>query len=137
METSFKVDEAVELFVHLRDTIRKMEDVHKEKMKPFKDRLDQIAGLLQAHLDSTGADSVRTKYGTCSASVKYSTSLSDPEAFMAFVIDGQQWNLLDRKANLTAVKDYVNSHNGNLPPGCNLTSIKTVGVRRASNGSGD
>jgi hypothetical protein len=50
---------------------------------------------------------------------------------MAFVKTTNNYDLLDRKANVTAVKDYV-SENGTLPPGVNLSSIKTVGVRRAS-----
>jgi hypothetical protein len=57
--------------------------------------------------------------------------LADPEAFMKYVIDNQAFDMLDRKANVTAVKEYV-QETGALPPGVNLSSIKTIGVRRAS-----
>jgi hypothetical protein len=30
------------------------------------------------------------------------------------------------------VKDFVKENNGQLPPGCNLSTIETVGVRRAA-----
>jgi hypothetical protein len=70
-----------------------------------------------------------TKGGTIYTSTRYTASLADPEAFMKFVIETRQFDLLDRKANSTAVKDYVGEHNV-LPTGCNLTAMKTLGVRR-------
>jgi len=48
---------------------------------------------------------------------------------MKFVVDNNKFELLDRRANATAVKDYVAANNV-LPPGCNLSAICTVGVRR-------
>jgi hypothetical protein len=54
--------------------------------------------------------------------------LADPEAFMKFVIANQAYDLLDRKANATACRDYAAEHQ-NLPPGVNMSAVKTVGVR--------
>jgi hypothetical protein len=50
---------------------------------------------------------------------------------MKYVIDNNLFDLLDRKANVTAVKDHV-KEKGALPPGVNLSAIETVGVRRPS-----
>jgi hypothetical protein len=40
-----------------------------------------------------------------------------------------KFELLDRRANATAVKAYVKDTN-QLPPGCNLNAIQSIGVRR-------
>ena len=86
---------------------------------------------LQDFLETAGAQSVKTKEGTVYASTRYTASLADPQAFMDYVIKHTAFDLLDRKANATAVRDFVENHNA-LPPGVNLNAIRTVGVRRAA-----
>jgi hypothetical protein len=46
-----------------------------------------------------------------------------------FVIETQDWDLLDRKANVTAVQDYMQK-TGELPPGVKLNRDMVAGVRR-------
>jgi hypothetical protein len=48
---------------------------------------------------------------------------------MQHVIQNNSFELLDKRANVTAVKDYVKEHN-TTPPGVNLSSITSIGVRR-------
>ncbi len=86
---------------------------------------------MQNFMEQAGADNIKTAHGTCYSTTRYTASLADPEAFMKFVRDTGSFDLLDRKANVTAVKDYV-AEKSCLPPGVNLSAIKTVGVRRAS-----
>jgi hypothetical protein len=50
---------------------------------------------------------------------------------MRYVIANQKFELLDRRANVTAVKEFV-KENKEQPPGCNLSAVETVGVRRPS-----
>ena len=38
--------------------------------------------------------------------------------------------LLDYKANVTAVKEHIEKHNGQAPPGVNYSEFRDVGVRR-------
>jgi hypothetical protein len=125
------VNKRVEQYITLRDQIKKMNDEHEAKLKPFVEVQNMLTGWMQNFLEQAGADSIKTAHGTCYSTTRYTASLADPEAFMAFVKQNDMYELLDRKANVTAVKDYVNEK-GALPPGVNLSSIKTVGVRRAS-----
>jgi hypothetical protein len=73
---------------------------------------------------------VTTKAGTAYVSVKTSASLEDPDIFMRHVIGTESWELLDRRANATAVKAFAEENHGALPPGVKMASIVTVGVRR-------
>lgn len=125
------VDDMVAEYVQLRDEISNLEKKHKEAIKPLRNRQEEVAGWLQKFLDTSGADNVGTKHGTCYTTTKYSAPLADPEAFMQFIVTNNLFELLDRKANVTAVKEYV-LENKALPPGVNLTQFKTVNVRRAS-----
>jgi hypothetical protein len=128
---SATVDKRVEQYIQIRDRLKVMDEEHDERRKPLVELQNLLTGWMQNFLEQAGADNIKTKHGTCYSSTRYTASLADPEAFMKHVISNKSFDLLDRKANVTAVKDYV-AETGNLPPGVNLSAIKTVGVRRAS-----
>lgn len=125
------VDKRVEQYIKVRDAIKKANDEHEASIKPLVDLQNLLTGWMQNFLEQAGADNIKTAHGTCYSTTRYTASLADPEAFMQYVITNKDFDLLDRKANVTAVKEYV-QEKGALPPGVNLSSIKTVGVRRAS-----
>ncbi len=127
------VGKRVEQYVAIRDRLKEMKDQYEASCKPLKAVQEQLAGWLQDFLDNSGSESIKTKYGTCYASVRYTASLADADAFMKYVVENKNFDLLDRKANATAVRAHV-EENGILPPGCNLTALSTIGVRR---GKGD
>jgi cell division GTPase FtsZ len=126
-----QVDKWAAQYVALRDVLKKFDEANEVKRKEFKGLMEELSGKMQHFLETSGVDSASTKGGTIYTSIRYTASLADPEAFMRFVIETRQFDLLDRKANSTAVKDYVGEHNV-LPTGCNLTAMKTLGVRRST-----
>jgi hypothetical protein len=123
------VDKRVKQAIDIRDALKKLDDRHAAERKPLADLQEAVLGWLQSAIDKAGATSIRTQHGTCIASTRYTASLADPEAFMNYVKQTQNWGLMDRRANATGVQEFVKA-NGTLPPGCNLNAMKTVGVRR-------
>ena len=130
-DTSAKLERRVEQYVAVRDAIKAMEDKHKEELAALIETQNLLTTWLQDFLATSGAQSIKTAQGTVYASTRYSASLADPQAFMDYVITNNAFDLMDRKANATAVRDFVETHKS-LPPGVNLNAIRTVGVRRAS-----
>lgn len=124
-----KVEQRIAEYVKTRDTIKKLKDDFEKSIEGLVDLQNSLTGWLQNFMDKNGVDSVKTNGGTAYTSTKYTASLADPDAFMHYVITTKQFDLLDRKANVTAVRDHT-SANGSLPPGVNLSSIQTVNVRR-------
>jgi hypothetical protein len=118
-------------YVAVRDKIREIEERHKEELKEWKDAIEDLTAWFTQALDKHGAKSVKTTQGTVYQSTRYSASLSDPKAFMDYVIANNAFDLMDRKANSTAVRDFIEQHKSE-PPGVRLSAIRTVGVRRAS-----
>ena len=125
------VSKRIKQYIDIRDAIKAANDKHAAAMKPLLEVQEALTGWMQKFLDHSGADSIKTQEGTCYSTTKYTASLADPGAFMEYVITNSAWDLLDRKANVTACKDFV-TEKGTLPPGVNMSSISTVGVRRAS-----
>lgn len=124
-----KVDQRIGEYIETRDAIAKAKAEFEASIAPLVDLQNKLTGWLQRFMDTNGADSIKSKKGTAYTSTKYTASLADPKAFMDYVISTQDFDLLDRKANVTAVKDHV-KEKGALPPGCNLSAIETIGVRR-------
>lgn len=125
------VDKRVQQYVEVRDAIKAANEKHDAAIKPLVELQNLLTGWLQQFMETAGADNIKTPHGTCYNSTRYTASLADPEAFMTFVKANNLFDLIDRKANVTACRDYC-EEKGTLPPGVNMSAIKTVGVRRAS-----
>lgn len=115
-------------YIQIRDKLKAMEEEHTKKCAPLREIQNLLSGYMEQFLTNNGADTVKTKNGTFYSSTRYTASLSDADAFMNFVTTNKLFELMDRRANSTAVKDYVKA-NGHKPPGVNLTAIRTIGVR--------
>lgn len=124
-----KFEQRVGEFVQLRDKIKQLNDTHKETIKPYVEALAGLNALLVQHLNTVGADNVGTKAGTVYRSTKDSASIADMEAFWGFVEKNDAWELIDKRANVTAVRDFIEENKG-PPPGVNFTSVSVAGVRR-------
>lgn len=124
------VDKRVSQYIAVRDRIKAVRERHEAELKPLLEVQELLGGWLDRFMETSGASGIKTSEGTCYRSVRHTASLADPAAFMDFVIKNRMFELLDRRANATAVKDYVAMNGGQLPPGVNLSAIRTVGVRR-------
>jgi len=119
----------IEQYVKLRDKIKEMKDGFAAQLDPYAEALEQLNNLILDHLNKIGGDSVATPAGTAYRTAKKSASLADPDLFMNYVITNGAWGLLDRKANVTAVTDFIETNNA-PPPGVNFTQVFVAGVRR-------
>lgn len=124
------MEKRISQYVALRDHIEQMEKQHAEQLKQPKDTLQKLGGIIQKFLDDNKLENLKTAGGTAYVSVRYTASLSDPDAFMRFVIDTKNFDLLERRASSTACRQFVEDHNGQLPAGVNLNALSSIGVRR-------
>lgn len=129
-DVNVDINKLVGNYVKLRDKIKELKAEQEKFLAPFVETMNAISAKLQEVLDAANAKSIKTSGGTVYASTRYSASLEDPDAFMKFVISNSNWDLLDRKANANACRDYI-EENKVKPPGVNLSAIRTIGVRRA------
>lgn len=133
-----KLDIRAGQYIKVRDALKTLKARHEEEEKPLVEMMNLLQGYFQGVLDSLGAaTSVKTKSGTVIASTRYTASLVNADAFMRHVIGTESWDLLDRRANATAVRDFVEKNSADPSSiGVKLTALKTIGVRRPSGGAG-
>jgi hypothetical protein len=123
-------DVLVARYILVRDKIKAAEEAHKEKLKPVKEILETLGNQLLGTLNDIGGDSIKTEHGTAYRIEKNTASLEDPAAFQDHVIANEQFDMLDWKANVKAVQDYITEY-GETPPGVKYSTMFTIGVRRA------
>lgn len=128
--TVANIEKRVKQYVAIRDQIKVIEERHEKELENIKGIKDELTGIIQECLTTIGAESIKTAEGTAYTTTRYTASLADPKAFMDFVTANNKFDLMDRKANAPACRDFV-AETGALPPGVNLSSISTIGVRRA------
>jgi len=132
------IDKKVEQFIALRDARRDLKKNYEDTDRGLRVLQETLEGQLSAFMSANKTENLKTAHGTCYTTVRYSASLADADAFMNFVISNQAYDLLDRRANANAVRDYLSEHPKSTVPGCNLSALEHVGVRRKSaNGKSD
>lgn len=124
------IEKRVGQFVKLRDLKTDIEAKHKEELRPINEAMEGLKALIAKGMDALNIDSAKTPCGTASFSTKASASLADKSAFWTYVVTTGQFDLIDYKANVTAVTAHIEANNGQAPPGVNYSTYRDVGVRR-------
>lgn len=124
-----KVDEAVAAYIGLRNKKEAMGKRHKEELAPIVDTMAKLENWLQKHLLEEGVDSMKTSEGTAFLQRATSATVKDWDNTLAFILENEDYSLLEARVNKTAVKDFIES-NGEAPPGVNFTEIIVTRVRK-------
>ncbi len=125
-----RVDDIVAAYVRIRDQKAELKVQQSEAMKPYDDALAKLEAEALQILTDTGVESMKTSAGTVYTSVATSATVQDKSAFMDYVKEHQAFDLLDVRANKTAVQDFV-TENQDTPPGVVVRREMKVGFRRA------
>jgi hypothetical protein len=125
-----RVDDIVAAYVRLRDQKAELKAQQAEVMKPYDEALAKLEAEALQILSDTGVESMKTSAGTVYKSVATSATVQDKSAFMDYIKEHQAFDLLDVRANKTAVQDFVTG-NQDTPPGVVIRREMKVGFRRA------
>lgn len=126
-----KINEAVALYIQLRDKKAEMKADFDAQLAEVQDRLDKIEIKLLEAFQKVGVESVKTEFGTAYTSVRTSATVADKDAFFEFVRENEEWPLLEVRCSKVAVQEYRQAHNDELPPGVNVSEERVVNVRRS------
>jgi hypothetical protein len=124
----YKIDELVNAYNATDNVINKIKERYQQELKKPNRLKELLTEQLLNMLKATGQEMARTEYGTVSAAVRDTASCSDPNMFIDYVREHDAYELMDRRPNSTACREYLEEH-GMLPPGVKLNSIRYVSVR--------
>ncbi len=131
MDDKPSVEQLVSVFIKIRDARDAARRAWEEQEADFNEQLDMIDQQLLDICKETGADSIKTKYGTAIRSVKARYWTSDWERFYQFMFDNKAPELLEKRIHQTHMKQFLEENPDLLPAGLNVDSQYTITVRRS------
>lgn len=125
----FTIEEAVGDYMAIKDqraTLKAAFEEEDNKLKRIQEKIE--AYLLQAS-NETGVDSFRTPYGTASRVTKRVFNVKDADAFIDWVIQTDNRQMLPKRANSAPMKEYFEEHES-TPPGVEAVSFSEISITR-------
>ncbi len=120
--------EKIESYVKLRDHKDAANKEFKKSMERINAAMQKLENDLMADLKASGGKSLACDSGTVYINTKATASVKDRKAFLKFVFQTKNLELLDARANKTIVREL--NQRGTTVPGVTYTEVKLVGVRR-------
>lgn len=126
-----QVGKLVRIFVKMRDA----RDALRKKFETEEAEIEEQMALVKDELlkacESLGASSFRTEYGQVIRTVKTRYWSADWGAMHDFIKENDALDLLERRIHQTNMKQYLEEHPDQLPPGLNADSKYEITVRRS------
>ena len=121
----------VEAYLNIRDKRAEISREYTSEDDKLKGIQKQLEGAMLSHLNDTGLDSARTPVGTFFRTEELKPSGSDWTAFYEWIKENDAFEALERRIKRDFIKAYMETHDGELPPGVSVHREYTCRVRRA------
>jgi sugar phosphate isomerase/epimerase len=125
-----KADKLVKTYVKIRDKRKELVDQYEKEDNNLKEALELIESELLEMCKETGADSLRTEFGTVTRRVAKRYWTNDWHSFHEFLKEHGALELLEKRIAQTNMSTFLEENPDLLPPGLNVDSRYTVTVRR-------
>jgi hypothetical protein len=124
------INAVVEHYITLRDHKSKLDAEHKTRVAEIDAQMKNAEAFLLNHLNESGLDRVGVGAGTVFVQVKTMPSIKDKASFVDYIKQSGHVELLQLRVSSTAVKEFMENNNQQLPPGVDITTAREVTVRR-------
>jgi ATP-dependent Lon protease len=126
--SNITADRLVKIYIKIRDARKELSLKDSE--------LESQQNLIQEKLldicKETGAESLRTEFGTVSRRTTKQYWTHDWDSFYKFIKENDAFPLLQRRISSTAMTEFLEEYPDLHPPGLNVDASYAVSVRRKS-----
>ena len=128
-EPLFNLETLVMKYRDLRDKKKEVQDSIKESVAQINEAMEQLENVILNHLNTIGADSMKTKSGTAYKSTRTSYTVKDPALFREWIAENARFDLLETRVSKEAIENLIET-GATLPPGLGISSDITLNVRK-------
>lgn len=107
------------------------------KLAELQDQMDEIEaqqkevrGVILEMMKEQGVDSVRTKAGTVTRSIRERYWTNDWAVLHPYILEHGAIDLLEKRIHQTNMRDWIESHPNDYPPGLNLDREYAITIRK-------
>lgn len=126
-----QVDDVIAGYLKLREKKEELSARHKEELAPVNEQLFKLEGWLQKQLIEQGLQNFKGKSGTAFLQQVSSCTVEDRNAMLNWIRENEMWDFLESRVSKSVVQDYLESHDGEVPPGISYKSEIEVRIRRS------
>lgn len=128
---SIDLAKVTETYIKIRAARADLKRDYETKDDELKGQLSKLEGFMLNHLNQHGMESVRTELGTFYRQEDIKPNITDDVAFFAWVKENDAFDALERRVKKTFVTEFMESHEGKLPPpGISVSREFVVRVRK-------
>jgi hypothetical protein len=124
-------DKLVKAYIKMRDFRSQLKSQYEEQDSTIKEQMELVEGQMLELCKTTGADSLRTKFGTVSRTVQTRYWTGDWEAMYKFIMENNAPDLLERRISQTQMREFIKENPDAMPIGLNVDNRYAVSVRRS------
>jgi hypothetical protein len=132
MTEKIDTDRLTNVFVKIRDSRAELKKAFEAKDTALKAQQTRIENAMLAFLNDNNMNTVATNNGTFYKQEDILPTGSDWGAFYAWVKENDAFEALERRIKKTFVTQFMDDHDGELPPGVSVLREWKVIVRRKS-----
>lgn len=125
------VNKLAKAYVKLRDVKLEAKRKFDEEDSKLKAKLELLEGQMLKFLNESKMDSVKTASATFYRQEEITPTGSDWTAFYDWIKENDGFEFLERRIKKTAIKEYMDAHEGGIPPGVSVYREFVVRVRRS------
>jgi hypothetical protein len=125
-----KVEALARAYLKLRDARAARKRAFETEDRDLAAKQQRISSAMLAFLAEHGIDSAATESGTFYRQEDLTPTGADWEAFYAWVRENNAFDALERRIKKTFIRQYIEEHEGEIPPGVNVYREYSVHVRR-------
>jgi hypothetical protein len=118
-------------YVKIRDARTALKRKFDEEDGKLKAKLERLEGAMLKFLQESGIDSAKTENGTFYRQEEITPTGSDWDRFYQWIAENDAFDALERRIKKTFVKEYMETHEGAIPPGVTVYREYVVRVRRS------
>ena len=131
MTDQTKNEKVVARMIQLRDEMQELQRKADAEIAKLKEQYAKGEAFLLTQLNAMGEGaSMKLSTGTVYTTQKLLANVADKGAFANFVRETGEVELLQMRVSTTVLKDYMEQHAQSVPPGLNLTTERTINIRR-------
>lgn len=119
-------------FINIRDARSALRHKFDEEDGKLREQQEKLEAVMLDHLNTHGGDAVRTEAGTFYRQEDLKPSCQDWEALNRWVSEHGAWDVYERRLKKTFIAQYMEAHDGSMPPGVSVHREYVVRVRRSN-----
>ena len=120
-----------EIYVKIRTKRAEILKSYETQDNLLKEKLETIEEAMLEKCKEEDADSIKTPFGTIIRSIKSRYWPADWEIFKQFCLDREMLDLFEKRVHQTNMKQWIDEHPEDIPPGLNIDRSYACSVRKA------